>query len=177
MSNIVYIATSIDGYITDKEGGLDWLHAIPNPDNLDLGFGDFIDRIDAIVMGRKTFDTVCNFDCDWPYIKHVFVLSNSLTSIPEEYEEKAELISGPLQEMVSVINQKGYKELYIDGGVTIQNFLKEDLIDEMIITTIPILLGGGIPLFGELSGKMPFEHFKTEVLLNALVQSHYRRLK
>jgi dihydrofolate reductase len=142
---------------------------------LDLGFSDFINRIGAIVMGRKTFDTVCGFDCDWPYIKPVFVLSNSLTSIPEEYKDKAELISGPLQKVLSAINQKGYKELYIDGGVTIQNFLKEDLIDEMIITTIPILLGGGIPLFGELPEKMTFEHVKTEMLLNAMVQSHYRR--
>ena len=177
MSNIVYIATSIDGYIADKEGGLDWLHAIPNPDNLDLGFGDFINRIDAIVMGRKTFDTVCGFDCDWPYFKPVFILSNSLISVPSGYEEKAELISGPLQEVVSAINQKGYKELYIDGGATIQNFLHEDLIDEMIITTIPILLGGGISLFGELSEQMTLEHVKTEVILNSMVQSHYHRSK
>ena len=175
MSNIVYIATSIDGYIADKEGGLDWLHVIPNPDHSDLGFGVFLDRIDAIVMGRKTFDTVCSFDCDWPYSKPVLVLSNSLASIPKEYKEKAELIRGPLVEVLKILNQKGYKNLYIDGGFTIQNFLKEDLIDEMIITRIPILLGGGIPLFGELFEKMTFEHVKTEVLLNAMVQSHYRR--
>jgi dihydrofolate reductase len=76
MSNIVFIATSIDGYIADKDGGLDWLHATPNPDNHDLGYADLMSRIDALVMGRKTFDTVCGFDCDWPYSKPVFVLSN-----------------------------------------------------------------------------------------------------
>ena len=77
----------------------------------------------------------------------------------------------------SLNKQKGYKHLYIDGGLTIQGFLKEDLIDEMIITVIPILLGGGIPLFGELLEPMEFEHVKTEVFLDALVQNHYRRKK
>ncbi len=176
MPNIVYIATSIDGYIADKEGGLDWLFSTPNPDNSDFGYSDFINRIDAIVMGRKTFETVCGFECDWSYTKPVFVLSNSLTAVPEEYEEKAELISGPLREVVYAINQKGYKELYIDGGITIQSFLKENLIDELVITKVPVLLGGGVPLFGKLSEPINFEHVKTEVLLNAMVQSHYRRL-
>ena len=150
MSNIVFIAASLDGYIADKDGGVDWLHSIPNPENLDMGWVDLIDRIDSLVMGRKTFEKVCSFDCDWPYSKPVFVLSNSMKSIPEGYEVKAEPIKGSLPEVIEAIYQKGYKRLYIDGGVTVQSFLKEDLIDEMIITIIPILLGGGIPLFGEL---------------------------
>jgi dihydrofolate reductase len=98
-----------------------------------------------------------------------------LRVVPEEYKGKAELISGSLSEVISTLKHKGYDDIYIDGGVTIQGFLKEDLIDEMIITTIPILLGGGFPLFGELSDTMTFDHVKTEVLVNALVQSHYRR--
>ena len=81
MSNIVFIATSLDGYIADKDGELDWLQSIPNPENLDMGWVDFIERIDAVVMGRNTFDMVCSFDCDWPYSKPVFVLSNSLQSM------------------------------------------------------------------------------------------------
>ncbi len=177
MKNIVYIATSLDGYIADKDGGLEWLESIPNPDNSDFGFADFIDNIDALIMGRNTFEKVCSFDCDWPYTKPVFVLSNSLTSLDEEYKGKVELISGSLTEVLKTVHQKGYKQLYIDGGVTIQNFLKEDLIDEMIITSIPILLGGGSSLFGDLSEHMEFEHLNTKVLLNAMVQSHYRRKK
>jgi len=175
MSNSVFIATSLDGYIADRNDGLDWLQSIPNPDNLDFGWSDFMDRIDALVMGRKTFEKVCSFDCDWPYTKPVFVLSNSLTSLPEEYEGKVELINGSLSGVLEAIHQKGYTRLYIDGGVTVQNFLKEDLIDEMIITLIPILLGGGAPLFGELPEHMEFEHVNTEVMLDAMVQSHYRR--
>ena len=78
MSNIVFIATSLDGYIADKNGGLGWLQSTPNPENLDMGWVDLIDRFDALVMGRKTFEKVCSFDCDWPYSKPVFVLSNSM---------------------------------------------------------------------------------------------------
>jgi dihydrofolate reductase len=107
----------------------------------------------------------------------MYVLSNSLKSIPEGYEGKAETIKGSLSEVIESIHQKGYKHFYIDGGVTVQSFLKEDLIDEMIITVIPILLGGGIPLFGELPKQMEFEVVKTEVFLNAIVQNHYRRKK
>lgn len=177
MANIVFIATSLDGYIADKDGGVDWLHSIPNPENLDMGYADLIDRIDALVMGRKTFEKVCSLDCDWPYSKPVFVLSNSMQSIPAGYEGKAEPIKGSLSEVIEAIHQKGCNHLYTDGGVTVQNFLKENLIDEMIITVIPILLGGGIPLFGELPKPIAFEHVKTEVYLNALVQNHYRRKK
>ena len=175
MSTLVFIATSLDGYISDRDDGLDWLQSVPNPDNLDLGWGDFINRIDAIVMGRKTFETVCGFDCPWPYTKPVFILSNSLSSLPGEYDGKAELINGALTDVLAAIHGKGHRELYIDGGTTVQNFLGEDLIDEMIITVLPILLGGGSPLFGELPESMDFEHVKTEVMLNALVQSRYRR--
>lgn len=175
MSNIVFIATSLDGYISDKDDGLDWLHSIPNPDNLDLGFGPLMSRIDALVMGRKTFERVCGLDVPWPYRKSVFVLSNSMSSVPEDYKGKAELVSGPLADVLKTLHAKGHKDLYIDGGTTIRNFLKEDLIDEMIITVLPILLGGGSSLFGELLQPMEFEHVSTEVLLNAMVQNHYRR--
>ena len=175
MSNIVYIGTSIDGYISDKNGGLDWLQMVPNPDNLDFGWADFIDNIDAIVMGRKTFEKVCSFDCDWPYPKPVFVLSDSLKSLPDGYESKAKLIQGPLSEILKSIHNDGYEKLYIDGGTAVQNFLKEDLIDEIIITVIPVLLGGGTPLFTQLPKQMEFDLVKSDVFLNALVQTHYRR--
>ncbi|MEX0272908.1 MAG: dihydrofolate reductase family protein [Flavobacteriaceae bacterium] len=65
--NSIFIATSLDGYIADKNGGLDWLHSIPNPDNDDMGFAAFNNNIDALVMGRTTFETVIGFDVPWPY--------------------------------------------------------------------------------------------------------------
>lgn len=173
--NIVFIAKSLDGFIADSNGGLDWLNAIPNPENKDLGFIDFMNRIDALIMGRNTFETVCNFDGDWPYTKPVFVLSNTLKRIPDNLKGKVTIINGPLTKVLDSIHEKGFEQLYIDGGATIQNFLREDLIDEMVITTIPILLGGGITLFGDLPSPMEFTHVKSEVFLNAIVQDTYHR--
>jgi len=173
--NIVYIAKSLDGYIADKDGGLDWLHSIPNPEQSDMGYNKFTEGIDALIMGRTTFETVCSFDCDWPYKKPVFVLSTTLTDIPKGYEGKVEVLNGSLTEIVGLANNKGYNRLYIDGGRTIQNFLKEDLIDELIITTIPVLLGGGFPLFSDLPKKLEFKHVESKVYLNEIVQNHYSR--
>ncbi len=173
--NIVFIATSIDGYIADKHGGIDWLHAIPNPDGDDIGYVAFTKDIDALVMGRTTFETVCGFDMDWPYTKPVFVLSSSLNVIPEAYEGKAFLVKGSLKEILEQIHNKGYHRLYIDGGSTISSFLKEDLIDEMIITTIPIVLGGGFPLFSDLPDRLEFELVSSKTYLNQITQIHYRR--
>ena len=102
----------------------------------------------------------------------------SLTKIPLSWWVFCFIvINGPLSAVIATIHQKGHRHLYIDGGVTVQNFLKEDLIDEIIITIIPTLLGGGTPLFGDLPKKMELEHVNTEVFLNAIVQTHYRRKK
>ena len=173
--NKVFIATSLDGYIADKSGKIDWLHSIPNPDNIDMGYTEFISQIDALVMGRTTFETVCGFDMDWPYQKPVFVLSNSMTDIPKEYKGKAELVKGTLAEIIESIHEKGCYKLYIDGGRTIQGFLKEDLIDEMTITIIPTLLGGGISLFSELPNKLDFECVDSKIYLDKVVQNHFIR--
>ena len=175
MGNIVYIATSIDGFIARKDGDIDWLMEIPNPENSDYGFSDFMERVDGIIMGRNTFDTVMSFG-EWPYTKPVFVLSSSLKSIPEKYQELAKLISGPLDELVRSLNAKGFNGLYIDGGKTIQSFLKQNLIDEMQITRIPIVLGSGIPLFAELDVEIKFDLVTTEILNKYLVKSIYKRI-
>ena len=172
--NTVYIAASIDGYIATKSGGLDWLHELPNPDNDDYGYAEFMNNIDALVMGRNTFEKVLGFGT-WHYDKKVFVVSSSLTEVPVELSGKVELITGSLSAVLSEIKSQGYENLYIDGGMLIQSFLAEDLIDELIITRIPILLGEGIPLFGELSQPLKFIPKETKTYSNALVQSCYRR--
>jgi dihydrofolate reductase len=174
-SNIVFIAKSLDGYIAGPNGELDWLETIPNPDHLDMGFMPLIERIDALVMGRTTFETVCSFGGPWPYSKPVFVLRTTLKDVPEEFKDKAEIVNGSLSDVLEQIYSKGFHTLYIDGGTTIQSFLKEDLIDELILTTIPILIGGGTPLFGNLPQAMEFQHVKSEVFLNAITQDTYRR--
>jgi len=175
MKNIVYIATSLDGFIAKENGDLGWLMEAPNPDNSDFGFNDFMESIDAIVMGKNTFEMVSSFG-EWPYIKPVFVLSNSLEKVPENFKEKMEVISGDPESIVKELNSRKFNNLYIDGGITVQNFLKYDLIDEFIITRIPIILGKGIPLFGELEKEQKFEHIETEIFNNTLVKSKYRRI-
>ncbi len=174
-SNSVFIATSLDGFIADKNGGIDWLHSVPNPGGDDLGYHAFNDRVDALVMGRTTFETVCNFDIDWPYQKPVFVLSNRLHQIPESHKEKAQLVKGSINEVLHEIHGQGYGRLYIDGGATIQSFLREDLIDEIVLTTIPILLGSGFPLFSDLPNRLEFELLESKVFLGQISQRHFRR--
>ncbi len=175
--NSIFIATSLDGYIADKKGGIDWLHSVPNPNNDDMGYLQFMNGIDALIMGRNTFETVIEFDVPWPYNKPVFVLSNKLKEIPESHKGKAFLVHGTLTEILGQIHKKGYERLYIDGGKTIRNFLKADLIDEMLLTTIPILLGGGSSLFGELPNELKFELIETKTFLNQISQRHYKRKK
>ena len=175
--NKVFIATSIDGFIADKGGGVDWLYSIPNPDNIDMGYLEFMDGVDALVMGRKTFETVCGFDMDWPYTKPVFVLSNSMKFVPEGYEGKVELVKGSLSTIVEEIHERGFYNLYIDGGSTIQGFLREDMIDEMVITIIPFLLGGGIPLFSELPKRLDFECVESKIYLGQIEQSRFVRIR
>ena len=176
MTNYVYIAMSLDGFIATREGNLDWLDEIPNPDNNDYGFVEFMSGIDALVMGRKTFEKVLTFRV-WPYAKPVFVLSRSKINIPTDLEGKAETITGTPKKIVEQLKEFGHQNLYIDGGKTIQGFLEEDLIDEMIITTVPILLGDGISLFGKLTQRLRFSHRKTEVLNESLVKSYYTRTR
>ncbi|AUS05302.1 dihydrofolate reductase family protein [Pseudotamlana carrageenivorans] len=175
--NSVFIATSLDGYIADKNGRIDWLNSIPNPDNDDMGYMAYSNTIDALVMGRKTFETVRGFDVDWPYDKPVFVLSNTLKEIPESHKDKAFLVKGTPIEILDQIHKKGFNKLYVDGGTTIRSFLQADLIDEMILTTIPVLLGGGASLFTELPNLLNFELIGTKTYLNQLTQNHYKRKK
>ena len=177
MANFVYIAVSLDGYISPQDGSLDWLATVPNPDGDDLGFSEFIQRVDAIVMGRLTFETLEGFGIDWHYPVPGIVLSSTMTGLPDKFRDSAALTSGSPEEVVSYASDLGYKNLYIDGGTTIQNFLRSDLIDELILTEIPILLGGGDRLFGVLDAPQKFSLIETTTLLGQMVKRRYKRVR
>ncbi|GAB4316379.1 MAG: dihydrofolate reductase family protein [Bacteroidales bacterium] len=173
--NLVFIATSIDGYIADRNGGVEWLQKFSGAGDDDMGYARFISETDAILMGRKTFETVLGFGIDWPYQKPVFVLSRTLESVSKELSDRVFPVNGTLPEVLDRIHGKGYGRLYIDGGKTISSFLREDLIDEMIITIIPVLLGGGYRLFSELPEMLEFEVVETKSYQNRAIQCRYRR--
>lgn len=173
--NKVFIATSLDGFIADKDGGIGWLDTFPEINNIDSGYVDFTSGIDALVMGRITFETVVGFDIDWPYEKPVFVVSNSITEVPTKCKGKVQIVNGNLTEILTKIHSQGFNKLYIDGGKLIQSFLNEDLIDEMVITVIPVLLGEGHALFSQLTNQLVFKCVEFKLFLKSIVQNHYRR--
>ena len=114
---------------------------------------------------------------EWPYRQTVFVLSNTLQQIPSTHRNKAQLVRGSVKEILAQIHQQNYHRLYIDGGKTIQHFLREDAIDEMIITTIPILLGDGYRLFGELPHPLSFRCAESKIFLEGIVQNRFCKMK
>lgn len=169
---VAYIATSLDGFIARTDGGIDWLPSPPEGE--DFGWSEFIADIDAIVMGRKTFEQVLSFGV-WPYEgTPLFVLSSTLSEVPEHLAGKAECVCLEPDELMTYLSERGHRRVYVDGGQTIQSLLRGGLLDELIVTTIPVLIGSGIPLFGALEGDVSWHHLETETLLGGLVRSRYR---
>lgn len=173
MANKVFMATSLDGFIADNNGGVDWLNDPSGAPESDGGFAEFMDTIDAMVMGRNTYEKILSFDCDWPYTKKVFVLSNTLKNVDTALTGQVEIANGDPHNITRTLNDLGYPHLYIDGGQTVQNFLQQGLIDEITITRIPALLGSGIPLFGPLEKMIKLRHSETKTFGNRMVQSRY----
>ena len=168
----VYIAASLDGFIARKNGDLDWLPA-GEEGGEDFGYAEFMSTIDHIVMGRKTFEKVLTFG-EWHYDKKVIVLTSRDLTIPPELIGKVEAFHLSPHELVHEMDRRGAKSIYLDGGVTIRRFLRESLVDEMTITTIPILLGEGLPLFGKLEKDVRLELVKSESFKNGFVQNKYK---
>ena len=173
----VFIATSLDGFIADQKGSVDFLYKYPEPSGEDMGYYNFMSTIDALVMGRKTFETVLGFGVEWPYTKPVFVWTTHLKSVPKELEAKVQFINGNPKQIISKLNEMNLHHIYIDGAKTIQSFLNEDLIDEMTITTVPLLLGSGIPLFNDISKEIKFEGVESKTYSHGLIQSVYKRIR
>jgi dihydrofolate reductase len=164
----VFIAASLDGFIARANDDLDWLPADGGEPH---GYDEFMATVDALVIGRRTFEKVLTFDA-WPYEKPVFVLSaRALGAAPPG--AVVERMSGAPAEIVSRLAVRGVGHIYVDGGITIQRFLQAGLIQRLIITRIPVLLGEGIPLFGALQGDIVLRHVGTRQYASGLVQSEY----
>jgi dihydrofolate reductase len=165
----VFIGTSLDGFIARVNGDLDFL---PPDGGEPHGYDEFMATVDALVIGRKTFETVLTFDA-WPYgEKPVFVLSTrTLAAAPRG--AVVEHLSGEPAEVVSQLEARGIRHVYVDGGITIQRFLQAGLIQRLIITRVPVLIGAGIPLFGAVQRDIVLRHVGTRQYASGLVQSEY----
>ncbi len=171
MSVSVFIGTSVDGFIARPNGALDFL---PEGGGEPHGYNEFIASVDAIVIGRKTFETVLAFDT-WPYgDKRVVVLSSRPVDLSAVRGGVVEQMGGPPAEIVSQLAARGIHHLYIDGGVTIQEFLRAGVIQRLIITRVPVLIGEGVPLFGSLPHDIRLRHVATRHYPSGLVQSEYQ---
>ena len=170
MTVSVFIGTSVDGFIARPNGGLDFL---PVDGGEPHGFDEFMASVDALVIGRKTFETVLTF-ATWPYgHKRVVVLSSRPLDLSAAHGGVVEQMAGPPAEIVSKLAARGFHHLYVDGGITIQGFLRAGLIQRIVITRVPVLIGDGIPLFGALPRDIQLRHVKTQHYSSGLVKTEY----
>lgn len=166
----VFIGISVDGFIARANGDLDFL---PPGGGEEHGYREFIAGVDALVIGRNTFDKVLTFD-EWPYgAKPVVVLSTRPIDSPVDPEAVVERMEGSPQDITARLAARGARHLYVDGGITIQRFLRAGLIQRLIITRVPVLIGSGMPLFGPLCRDITLRHFATRQYSSGLVQSEY----
>jgi dihydrofolate reductase len=166
----VFIGTSVDGFIARPNGDLDFL---PPDGGEEHGYTEFFAAVDALVIGRGTFEKVLTFET-WPYGKKpVVVLSSGEIDLSRVRDGVIEQMSGPPAEIVSRLEARGWRHIYVDGGITIQRFLRAGLIQRLVITRVPVLIGAGIPLFGALTADIRLEHMSTRTYPSGLVTSEY----
>ncbi|AFY70244.1 bifunctional deaminase-reductase domain protein [Thalassoporum mexicanum PCC 7367] len=175
----VFIATSLDGFIAREDGSIDWLNVANAvvPEGEDCGYASFMDSVDVLVMGRNSYEKVLSFGA-WPYQdKQVIVLSSRALEIPNDLSSNVVHSAETPAALHQRLANQGFKHIYIDGGITIQRFLAAGLIDDITITVIPMLIGQGKSLFGELEQDILLKHIKTKAYDFGFVQSTYELVK
>ena len=165
----VFVGTSVDGFIARANGEFDFLPAGGGEEH---GYEAFMASVDALVIGRKTYETVLAMP-GWAYGKKpVFVLS-SRPLAPAPAEAVVERMSGEPAQIAAALDARGIRHAYVDGGITVQGFLRAGLIQRLIITRVPVLIGSGIPLFGAVPRDILLKHVATRQYASGLVQSEY----
>ncbi len=169
----VFVGTSLDGFIARKNGSFDFLPDEPEPH----GYEEFFATVDAIVMGRNSFEVILPFP-SWPYgQKPVVVLSSRPIDLSTVRNGVVQHMSGEPAEIVARLAASGLRHLYVDGGVTVQRFLRAGLVDHITVTRVPVLIGEGIPLFGSLPRDVKLRHITTQTYPSGLVKSEYAVLR
>lgn len=176
ISGHVFIATSLDGNVARKNHQLDWLNKQQTAGE-EHGFESFMDSVDGLIMGRGSYQTVLGFS-EWPYRKPVVVMSRSLqtSDIPVALRDRVRVTAESPRKVMATMEAEGWQRAYVDGGNLVQSFIREGLIKDVILTTIPILIGDGIRLFGELDGDIDLRLLSSTAFPSGLLRSHYELL-
>ena len=169
MKASIFVGTSLDGFIARTNGTLDFL---PPGGGEPHGYDEFMATVDAMVIGRKTYDTVLAF-ATWPYGKKPVYVLSSQPLAPAPAGAVVEHLSGSPANIVAQLTARGIGHIYVDGGMTIQGFLRAGLIQRLIITRVPVLIGTGIPLFADTMCDIAVKHIVTRQYESGLVQSEY----
>jgi dihydrofolate reductase len=171
---ILYIATSLDGYIAKPNDDLGFL-SIVEQEGQDYGYADFVSTVDAVIVGRKTYDKVISMGFDFPHAdKDAYII----TQTPRPTIGSVKFYTGDLKALVEKLKSENGKNIFCDGGAEIVNqLLQYDLIDEFIISVIPILVGNGTKLFKDGRPEQKLELVSTKQFEKGLTQLHYRRAR
>ena len=162
----VFVGVSVDGFLARLDGTFDFLEAGGGEAH---GFEEFLSTVDVLVMGRMTYEVVRAFT-EWPYgDRPVFVLSTN--ELPAD--ERIERLEGEPRDILARLEARGFTHVYVDGGLTIQRFLRAGAIDRLVVTRVPVLIGTGIPLFGPTEKDILLRHVATRAYATGLVQSEY----
>lgn len=169
-----FIATSLDGYIADATGGVDWLVSLPVPEGEDHGYGAFMAGVDGLVMGSGSFRSVLGFGA-WPYDKPVVVMSRSMTAadVPPALRGQVRVTDAAPRAVLQALAAQGWRRAYVDGGRLVSSFLRAGLMQRLVVTRVPVLLGAGLPLFAD-TGPHRFTHVMTRSWPHGFVQSVYQ---
>lgn len=171
----VFVGTSLDGFIARLDGTFDFLSAGGGEEP--HGYEEFFASVDAVVMGRNTFEVVAAFD-SWPFTdKRVVVLSSRGVDLGRVGAARIEQMCGEPAEIVAKLAASGARHLYVDGGITVQRFINAGIVDRVTITRVPILVGTGIPLFGVVPRDIRLRHLATQTYRTGLVKSEYEVVK
>jgi dihydrofolate reductase len=166
----VFIATSLDGFIARRDGAIDWLSIVETPGE-DYGYARFFAGVDALIVGRRTYDTALGFSA-WPYGGKSCVV---FTHHPPEARHDERFYAGPPAALLAELRAAGVARAYVDGGALIRSFLREDLIDDITLSIVPVLLGDGVRLFDASVPERRLRLTASQAFASGLVQVTYER--
>ncbi len=184
----IFIAPSADGYIATEDHGVHWLETVGKPlseeeassdlmKHFNMSMQNYMQTVDCMIIGRKLMEVLSSFNLtpeQWPYgDTKIIALSNTIKEPPANLKNRVQMYSGSIPELISKLEQEGYKHAYVDGGTTITAFLNLQLINEMTLTQAPVLLGSGIPLFGKLFKQIKLEDAQATAFPNNFIELKY----